>query len=94
MTRANWLGMVFGGTVLAGMTAWGAEALGAQQLVDPADLDAARIAMDEARADAQDGEAAVAQANAAVAQAAANLDHTVIRSPIDGIVIDRDVDVG
>ena len=23
MTRANWLGMVFGGTVLAGMTAWG-----------------------------------------------------------------------
>jgi HlyD family secretion protein len=198
MTRANWLGMVFGGTVLAGMTAWGfhatpevqveralvtagaitrrvvatgtvqavttvevgsqvsgivqsldvdfnsmvragqvvarlnpelyaaqlqqaraardqaeanslgfkvavedaqtklarAEALGAQQLVAPADLDAARIAMDEARADAQDGEAAVAQANAAVAQAAANLDHTVIRSPIDGIVIDRDVDVG
>lgn len=71
-----------------------AEALAAQKLVDPADLDAARIAMDEARADAQNGEAAVTQARAAVAQAAANLDHTVIRSPIDGIVIDRDVDVG
>lgn len=71
-----------------------AEALAAQTLVDPADLDAARIAMDEAHADVQSGEAAVTQARAAVTQAAANLDHTVIRSPIDGIVIDRDVDVG
>ena len=27
-------------------------------------------------------------------QAVVNVQHTVIRSPIDGIVIDRDVDVG
>ena len=39
-------------------------------------------------------EAAVAQAKAAVDQAAVNVEHTIIRSPIDGIVIDRDVDVG
>ena len=39
-------------------------------------------------------EAAVAQAKAAVNQAAVNVEHTIIRSPIDGIVIDRDVDVG
>jgi HlyD family secretion protein len=71
------------------------------QLITDADFDAAVIAMDEARADVASGEAmvddaraGVAQANASVDQASANLDHTVIRSPIDGIVIERGVDVG
>ena len=39
-------------------------------------------------------EAAIVQAEAVVDQAEVNVEHTVIRSPIDGIVIDRDVDVG
>jgi HlyD family secretion protein len=78
-----------------------AEALAENQLITQSDLDAARIALDEARADLASGQAgvvearaAIAQAKAAVDQAAVNLDHTIIRSPIDGIVIDRTVDVG
>jgi HlyD family secretion protein len=78
-----------------------AEELAARQVIPPSDLEAARAALDEARADLAAGEAAVAeaeaavvQAGAAVEQAAVNVEHTVIRSPIDGIVIDRDADVG
>src|SRR5262249_24593686 len=78
-----------------------AEALSAKELITQSDLDAARIAMDEARADVSSGEAGVVQARANVAQAQAardqatvNLDHTIIRSPIKGIVVDRSVDVG
>jgi HlyD family secretion protein len=70
-----------------------AETLAANHLIPPADLDAARIAMDEANAGAwrrRDGR----HARAAVDQAAVNVEHAVIRSPIDGIVIDREVDVG
>jgi HlyD family secretion protein len=78
-----------------------AQALAASQLIDQADLDAAQIAMNQAVAGVNSGEAqvsdavaAVAAAAAAVTQAAANLDHTVIHSPIDGIVLSRAVDVG
>jgi HlyD family secretion protein len=78
-----------------------AEKLAASQLIPQADLDAARIAMDEATAAVRSGEAQVGDANAvvaqqeaAVSQASANLDHTVIHSPIDGIVLNRAVDVG
>jgi HlyD family secretion protein len=78
-----------------------AEALSAAALIPASDLDAARIALDEARADQAAGEAAVGQAQAAVDQAKAvlnqaeiNIAHTIIRSPIDGIVIERSVDVG
>jgi len=78
-----------------------AESLAARDLIPRSDLDAARIAADEAAADLKAGlaivtqaEAAASQAKAAVNQAAVNVEHTVIRSPIDGIVIDRDVDVG
>jgi len=70
------------------------EALAARQLITPSDLDAARAAMNEAAADLRGGEATVLQAQSAVDQATVNLAYTVIRSPIDGIVIDRSVDVG
>jgi HlyD family secretion protein len=64
--------------------------------------------LDAAKATAQSNNAAVAAAQAQVAQAGAdvqqkaaaltvaqtNLDHTIIRSPIDGTVIARSVDVG
>jgi HlyD family secretion protein len=39
-------------------------------------------------------QAAVAQANAQLAQANVNLQHTIISSPIDGVVVSRSVDVG
>jgi HlyD family secretion protein len=78
-----------------------AAALSARDLIPRADLDAARIASDEAAADQRaamavvtQAEASVAQAKAAVDQASLNVEHTIIRSPIEGIVIDRDVDVG
>jgi HlyD family secretion protein len=78
-----------------------ATSLDAGQLIPRADLDAAQIAMNEATADVRSGEARVAQARAEVARAKASVDqasvdlaHTVIRSPIDGIVVARKVDVG
>ena len=78
-----------------------ARALAAGELIPAADLDAADIAMNEATADVRSGEARVDQAKAdidrakaAVGQASVDLDHTVIHSPIDGIVVARKVDVG
>src|SRR5262245_6919348 len=78
-----------------------AEALWDAQLIPRADLDAARVAVDEARADVAAGQATVVQATAGVDQARASVDqaavnasHTIIRSPVDGIVLERAVDVG
>ena len=75
--------------------------LAARQLIAQPDLDAAQTAMNDASAALRSGDAqveqalaAVDQARAQVAQASVNLDHTVITSPIDGIVVSRDVDVG
>lgn len=64
-------------------------------------LDAAKSAYDAAKASVAAAVANVAQARAqatqkaaAVAVAQTNLTHTVIRSPIDGVVVARNVDVG
>ncbi len=71
-----------------------ARELAARQLIPAADLDAADIAQRSAQAQVKSAEAQVTQARAALAQAQVNLDKTVITSPIDGIVISRDVDIG
>jgi HlyD family secretion protein len=78
-----------------------AQALAAEDLVTKADFDAAGAALAEAgelvraqEAEVRETRAAIDQARAAVDQASVNLHRTVITSPIDGIVIDRDVDVG
>jgi HlyD family secretion protein len=78
-----------------------AKALADRQLIPQSDLDAAQIAVDAAAADVSSGQArvvqsrgGVAQAQASLDQAVVNLDRTVIRAPIDGIVVERDVDVG
>jgi HlyD family secretion protein len=64
-------------------------------------LDQAKAALDTAKAGVAAAEAAVVQAEAQVRQKAAavdvartNLDYTVIRSPIDGTVVARNVNVG
>ena len=64
-------------------------------------LDLARANNDSARAAVEGADAAVVQAKAQVSQKSAavsvaqtNLDYTVIRSPIDGTVVARNVDVG
>src|SRR6267143_937379 len=78
-----------------------AKELAAKSLLPQSDLDAAKIAVDSAQASLASQEATVAQTQAAVGQAQAavnqnqvNLDHTIIQAPIDGIVIQRSVDVG
>src|SRR5213592_3380668 len=78
-----------------------AKELATKSLLPQSDLDAAKIAVDSARAMLASQQATVAQTQAAVSQSQAsvnqnqvNLDHTVIGAPIDGIVIQRSVDVG
>ena len=50
--------------------------------------------LDVARAQVTSAQAVVKQREAALAQAKVDLEHTQIRSPVDGIVIKRSVDVG
>lgn len=59
-----------------------------------AEYERALAALETARADVDVGLAKIEQAKAAMRQAEINLGYTVIRSPIDGIVIDRRVNVG
>jgi len=71
-----------------------AQALAGDQQLARAELDLARTAMLQAAADVKGAEAGIAAARAAVTQARVSLDRTVIRSPIDGVVIGRHVEVG
>jgi HlyD family secretion protein len=59
-----------------------------------AELDLARTTMLQAAADVKAADAGITAAQAAVTEARVNLERTVIRSPIDGVVIGRQVDVG
>ncbi len=63
------------------------EPLKQQGLASQADIDAAETALDAARA-------SVKSAEAALTRAKTNLAYATIASPIDGIVVSRDVDVG
>jgi len=65
-----------------------------RDLISQSDLDAARTAFDAAAAQFEVAKAQVEQAQAALNQAAVDLANTIIRSPVDGIVISRNVDVG
>jgi HlyD family secretion protein len=59
-----------------------------------ANSDSANASVGAAAANVTQAEAQVSQKDAAVAVAQTNLDYTVIRSPIDGTVVARNVDVG
>lgn len=63
------------------------EQLLAKQLVSPADYDLAKVDFDSLSAQ-------IGQVKAALLQAQTNLGYTQIRSPIDGVVVDRQYDVG
>jgi HlyD family secretion protein len=67
-----------------------------QQQLDMAksNYDSAKASVGAAEANVTQGQAQVSQKDAAVAVAQTNLDYTVIRSPIDGTVVARNVDVG
>jgi HlyD family secretion protein len=70
------------------------KALLAEGLATRTDYDVAESNALVAAADIAAGQASVAQAQATLAQAELNLKYTTITSPIDGIVISRNVDVG
>jgi HlyD family secretion protein len=70
------------------------EALLAKNLIAQSDKDAAQTANDSAAAALKAAGAQVVQDRAALQLARTNLDYTTIRSPVDGIVISRNVDVG
>jgi HlyD family secretion protein len=71
-----------------------AKAMFAKELVPRADLEAAELAVKSADAQIKSSEASLTQSRAALNQAKVNLGYTVITSPIDGIVISRNVDPG
>ncbi len=71
----------------AGVSLERQKALRAQGLTPQADFDAAQANFDSARA-------SVAQAAAALKQARTDLSYTKIVAPIDGVVVDRQYDVG
>jgi HlyD family secretion protein len=71
-----------------------ARELSVRQLIPATELDTAEVNVRSADAQVKSAAAEVTQARAALKQAQVNLSKTVIRSPIDGIVIARNVDVG
>src|SRR5450830_508070 len=72
------------------------DGVGTQQALDQAKAgyESAKASVDAAVANVTQAKAQVSQKDAAVAVARTNLEYTVIRSPIDGIVVARNVDVG
>jgi HlyD family secretion protein len=71
-----------------------AEKLAAKSFLPQSDLDVARLNLQSAMAQLQSTQAQAKQAVAAVSEAEINLEHTIIDSPVGGVVISRSVDVG
>jgi HlyD family secretion protein len=67
---------------------------GAGQAQADAQLQQSQAQIQQAQAQVQQAEAQVQQAQAALSVAEVNLSHTTISSPIDGIVVSRDINVG
>jgi HlyD family secretion protein len=71
-----------------------AKSLAERNLIAQAELDVAQVAMQAARAAVVTAKGRLAQNRAQLNQAKVNLAYTKIYSPIDGVVISRNVDVG
>jgi HlyD family secretion protein len=71
-----------------------AEQLAAEQLLAQQEVDTARSTARVAETGLTGAKAQLSQAQAALTQANVNLSHTVIKSPADGIVLSRAVEVG
>jgi len=78
-----------------------AQAIGPSEALAPASFDNYRSTYETAKANVAVGEAAIQQAKAGQAEAEAaalsarrNLGYTTIKSPVDGVVIDRRVNIG
>ena len=68
--------------------------LAAGDLISDTELEAAEVALRSAEAQLKSAEAQVRQSQASLSMNEVNLEHTVIRAPIDGIVTSRLVDIG
>ncbi|MFL6591496.1 MAG: efflux RND transporter periplasmic adaptor subunit [Luteimonas sp.] len=68
--------------------------LAQQQLVARSDADLARAARDQARAQVNAAQAQITQQQASTETARLNLQRTVIRSPVDGVVLTRTIEPG
>jgi len=71
-----------------------AKPLAEKGVIGAADLDAARSKYDQAVADRASADAQVGQSRASVGVARVDFEHTTIRAPIAGTVLQRSVDVG
>ena len=71
-----------------------ARELAAGDLISETELEAAEVTLRLAQAQLKSAEAEVRQSQASLSMNEVNLEHTVIRAPIDGIVTSRLVDVG
>ena len=63
-------------------------------IISQGDYDVAETALQSAKAGVKAAEGSVAQARGSLMQSKSNLRYSVIRSPVDGIVISRAIDVG
>ena len=68
--------------------------LGRQKLVAQADVDLARTAMQQAQAQVSSASAQIRQQTASTQTTRVNLQRTVIRSPVDGVVLTRKIEPG
>ena len=71
-----------------------ARELSDKKLIAQTELEAAEVAVRSAEAQLRSQQAGVTQSQASLKQNEVNLAHTIIESPIDGLVISRNVDVG
>jgi HlyD family secretion protein len=63
-------------------------------IISQGDFDAAETALQSAKAAVKAAEGSVAQMRGSLMQSKTNLRYSIIRSPVDGVVISRAVDVG
>lgn len=68
--------------------------LGAQKLIAQSDVDLARAALDQARAQVNSSQAQIRQQTASTQTTRINLERTVIRSPVNGVVLTRTIEPG
>ncbi|HSD16963.1 MAG TPA: efflux RND transporter periplasmic adaptor subunit [Thermomonas sp.] len=68
--------------------------LGRQQLVSKSDVDLARAALEQAQAQVNSAQAQIRQQTASTQTTRVNLQRTVIRSPVDGVVLTRTIEPG
>jgi len=65
-----------------------------QKLIARTDLETAQASAAQSQAALKSAQAQITQARAALNQVQVNLNNTIIKAPIDGVVISRNVDVG